>query len=408
MNEAMVRATELQFEAALGEALGHGPPDDLAARIAARLAGDARPTFAWRGRLAAAALLVLGAAVVCAVWWLQERDRARSAAAPVPAPDAAPSPDATTAMAARVAALVADLALPERRKEAMFALGDIGSAAAPLLDEALASGATRAQPDVLAAIGLARQRLALGPTARAFNLPPEQLTLICDYSDNKVRLVDPSGQSLLEFGGIFGAWDAEFTNRGTMLVTEFSTSRVRELDANQETVWEFTDLKNPYDADRLPNGNTLIADTFGSRVIEVTLQRQIVWQYNVDIRPFDADRLPNGNTLIADVLRDRVLEVSPAGEIVWQIGGMHNVHDADRLPNGNTLITLRNAGKVIEVDPTGAVVWELTGLSSPSDADRLPNGNTLVAENTQVREFDADKQVVWRAEMTWAVEANRY
>jgi hypothetical protein len=271
-------------------------------------------------------------------------------------------------MAARVAALVADLALPERRKEAMFALGDIGSAAAPLLDEALASGATRAQPDVLAAIGLARQRLALGPTARAFGLPPELLTLICDYSDNKVRLVDPSGQSLLEFGGIFGAWDAEFTNRGTMLVTEFSTSRVRELDANQETVWEFTDLKNPYDADRLPNGNTLIADTFGSRVIEVTLQRQIVWQYN----------------------------------------GMHNVHDADRLPNGNTLITLRNAGKVIEVDPTGAVVWELTGLSSPSDADRLPNGNTLVAENTQVREFDADKQVVWRAEMTWAVEANRY
>ena len=61
-----------------------------------------------------------------------------------------------------------------------------------------------------------------------------------------------------------------------------------------------------------------------------------------------------------------------------------------------------------EVDHDGKVVWELNGLSSPSDADRLPNGHTVVAENTQVREFDRRKNVVWRKEMTWAVEVNRY
>jgi hypothetical protein len=50
----------------------------------------------------------------------------------------------------------------------------------------------------------------------------------------------------------------------------------------------------------------------------------------------------------------------------------------------------------------------MSGLSSPSDADRLPNGNTMVSENTRVREFDKDKNEVWKKEMTWAGEANRY
>ena len=53
-------------------------------------------------------------------------------------------------------------------------------------------------------------------------------------------------------------------------------------------------------------------------------------------------------------------------------------------------------------------MWSLKGLSSPSDADRLPNGNTLIAENTRVREFDKVGLEVWKKEMTWAVEVNRY
>ena len=42
------------------------------------------------------------------------------------------------------------------------------------------------------------------------------------------------------------------------------------------------------------------------------------------------------------------------------------------------------------------------------NAQRLPNGNTLVAENTRVREFDRRGNEVWKKEMTWAVEVNRY
>lgn len=233
-------------------------------------------------------------------------------------------------------------------------------------------------------------------------------TLIADYSDNRIVEVDDQGRIVFVLEEIFGAWDAECLDSGNLLITEFSVSRVQEVNRKGETIWQFEDLKNPYDADRLPNGNTLIADTFASRVIEVDPDGKIVWTYDQDIRPFDCDRLPNGNTLIADVLKDRVLEVSPAGEIVWEGKSLPNAHDADRLPNGNTLVTLRNKGAVMEIDRDGKIVFELSGLSSPSDADRLPNGNTIVAENTRVREFDRHGNEIWKKEMTWAVEVNRY
>jgi outer membrane protein assembly factor BamB len=233
-------------------------------------------------------------------------------------------------------------------------------------------------------------------------------TLIADYSDNRIVEVDEQGRELFKLEEVFGAWDAECLDNGNLLITEFSVSRVQEVDRTGKQVWFFDALKNPYDADRLQNGNTLIADTFASRVIEVDQAGKIVWSYDKDIRPFDVDRLQNGNTLIADVMKDRIIEVDPAGEIVWEVKGMPNAHDADRLPGGNTLVTLRNKGAVLEIDRDGKVVWELQGLSSPSDADRLPNGNTIVAENTRVREFDRRGNEIWKKEMTWAVEVNRY
>src|SRR5712671_173492 len=233
-------------------------------------------------------------------------------------------------------------------------------------------------------------------------------TLIADYSDNRVVEVDEQGRVVFEMNEVFGAWDAECLDNGNLLITEFSVSRVQEVDRKGNVVWSYEELKNPYRASRLANGNTLIADTFAGRVIEVTKNGEIVWKYDKEIRPFHCDRLVNGNTLIADVMKDRVIEVSPQGEIVWEVKNMNNVHDAERLPNGNTLITLRSAGKVIEVDRDGKTVWELSSLSSPSAAKRLSNGHTLVAENGAVREFDRRANVVWKKEMTWAVQANRY
>jgi hypothetical protein len=255
--------------------------------------------------------------------------------------------------------------------------------------------------------------LACQTQAPPTDIPTMGLTLVVDYSDNRIIEIDSAGTIVNELDNVFGAWDAEILPNGNYLITEFSVSRVSEVTRDGRVVWSLGGdnrgvLKNPYDADRLPNGNTLIADTFGGRVVEVDFQKNTVWSYAEGIRPFDVDRLDNGNTLIADVLEDRVIEVNPEGVIVWEVRDMPNVHDADRLPNGNTLITLRTVNRVVELDRDGKEVFRLDKLNSPSDADRLANGNTLVAENQMVREFDPQGKEVWRREMTWAVEINRY
>jgi hypothetical protein len=155
-------------------------------------------------------------------------------------------------------------------------------------------------------------------------------------------------------------------------------------------------------------GFTLIADYSDNRIVEVDDQGRVGFVLEEIFGAWDAECLDNGNLLITEFSVSRVQEVDRKGKQVWVFEDLKNPYDADRLPNGNTLITLRSKCAVIEVDRDGKVVWELDNLSSPSDADRLPNGHTLVAENTQVREFDRHGNVVWRKEMTWAVEVNRY
>ena len=350
-------AAAARIDTALHELAGVGPAPDLATRVLAALAAERpgrRALAPTQWLLAASALFGVG--VVGAVAWLQ-RDAASSPATaplpqdPPPTPAPAPKPDPK----------------PDPKQD-----------------------------------------------AKPAPVPPRRdLTWIADYSDNLVTAVDADGKVVEHYDGVYGAWDVEPIGDDRLLVTEFAVSRVREIDRKTKTtVWEFENLKNPYDADRLPNGNTLIADTFGSRVLEIDRDGKIVWSFAKDIRPFDVDRLANGNTLIADALKDRVIEVNGAGEIVWELTGLQQVHDADRMANGNTLVTQRstrpqNQGLVSEYDPRGKVVWTLEGLSSPSDADRLPNGNTLVAEKTRVREFDADKKVVFEKSATWSVEVCR-
>ncbi len=407
-----VQAEHQLMTAFLREVHGAQPAPDLLDRILTR--AESPPSRADRARRLglAAALLVAGVAVVAALVWQQQRAGARHAASPVDDPGAQDpqakqdsKPEVDKELQARIDAAIAALASPDLRDDALQALAEIGTPAIPALDRALQVEANRARPHLLAALQSARFSACF---FWAKTKPVEPFTLIADYSDNRVLAVNAKGDTLWSRNDVFGAWDAELTHAGTMLITQFAISSVIEIDARGKVVWKFETLKNPYDADRLANGNTLIADTFGSRVIEVDPAGKIVWEFKDNVRPFDCDRLENGNTLIADVLGARVIEVDRAGKIVWQHEGLRLVHDADRLPNGNTLITLREAQKVIEVDRVGAIVFTLENLSHPSDADRLPNGNTLVAENGMAREYDPQGREVWRREATWPVEVQRY
>lgn len=401
MNDSILAAQEHRLDALLAELGGARPAEDLPARI--RLAAAARPKSHRNSWLMAAGVL-LGVSVVTGLaFW--KRESVQPATSPTDTQDPDKKPDPRNPAFEK---LIRDLELPERRQAAIVGLNTAGNAATSALAAAIAAEQARGRPESLDGLHQAWVGFDFAAAKAAGGLPGSRLELLADYSENQILGVDPTGKTVFELKEVFGAWDAELTPRGTILITEFSVSRVREVDHKGNTVWAFESLKNPYDADRLVNGNTLIADTFGSRVIELNPVGEIVWEYDKDIRPFDVDRLRDGNTLIADVLKGRVLEVTPDGKIAWELTGMDNAHDADRLPNGNTLVTLRNKGAVIEVDPAGHVVWKLEGLSSPSDADRLPNGNTIVAENKQVREFDASGKDVYRKEMTWAVEVGRY
>ncbi len=412
-------AADLRLDGLLAEACGVLPPPDLAERIRARLALTPRATVSGRRRLVAAMVLAAGvlAAFGAALW--QRGQRAALPPVPVqepqdpvkPAPTAQdPDPATLAAIAAEVEKQCKLLELPERRAEALASLAFLGAGAVPPLRAQITAERGRAgrPAEILAMLQWSLFQADPADSKQAFGFGPGPITLMCDYSDNQLLAVDATGKEVWRLGDVFGAWDAELTPQGTVLVTEFSVSRVREVDRQGQTLWSFEKLKNPYDADRLASGNTLICDTFGGRVIEVDRQGEVVWTTERKIRPFDADRLASGNTLIADVLQDRVIEVDPKGEIVWEVRGLRNVHDADRLPNGNTLITLRSDQSVVEVDRDGKEVWRLRGLKAPSDADRLPTGQTLVAENTQVRAFDQAGKQVWQQAMTWTVEVNRY
>ncbi len=356
------RAEVLQLDAALHELAGVVPGDGLAERVLAVCATARAPSRPRGAALPAtwlwAAALFVGLGVVGTVAWLRHVEQ-RAVVAPIQEPQ---------------------------------------------------------PPDPKPPAQMPQEPKPQGPTPGPAPVAKRWLTLICDYSDNRVVALDENDQELFRLDECYGVWDAELLPNGNVLLTEFSVSRVREVTQQGKTVWEYEDLKNPYAAHRLTvgrsAGNTLICDTFNGRILEVQPDGKVFWSYGDHehevIRPFDCEQTPEGNFLIADQLGDRVLEINYHGFVLWQVKNLPGIHDVDRLPNGNTLVTLRNENEVRELDRDGKVVWRLQGLTAPSDADRLPNGNTLVAEHTQVREFDQDGKVVWRHATPWAVEANRY
>jgi len=446
------RAEDQMLDAVLRELGGAGPGSDLAMRISTQLRRT--PRHRRRAWLAAAVLLA-GMGVVAAVavgpWGPRSAQRAaasgqedgvRQTPAPEPEdptrqdptrqdpvkdPAEAPAKDKDAAARQEPNPLSA-----KEREQVHKRIGELSvPTTAPAARAALVALGVRAVPELAGALFVAREHLdaalvmelstilaphfPYGPAKLAMGWPVEKpITLIADYSDNRVVAVDAEGRVYLALEDTFGAWDAELTWDGRLLVTEFSVSRVSEFTPQDlakrqpRPSWTFEGLKNPYCAQKLATGNYLIADAFGGRVIEVDRDGAVVWKYDRDIRPFDAERLADGNTLIADVKGDRLIEVTPEGKVVWEVLELPNVHDVDRLADGTTLVTLRSKNRVQVIDRDGKVLREIAGLSSPSDADMLANGHILVAENAMVREFDTAGKEVWKKEMTWAVEVNRY
>jgi hypothetical protein len=208
--------------------------------------------------------------------------------------------------------------------------------------------------------------------------------------DNRVMLVDPSGNIIWKYG------KAGVTGSGP-----------DELNAPVQNTW-------------LPNHHVLITDQGNMRIIEVTLGKKIVWQYgqtgvsgdgfNQLNNPNSAELLANGNILIADESNNRVIEVTRKKQIVWSYGcasctQLSGAAFASRVPNGDTLISDASNNRIVDVDSDGNVVWTYytnTRVGSVSDpnptrAVQLKNGNILISDqnNMQVIEVDAKQNIVW-------------
>ena len=211
-------------------------------------------------------------------------------------------------------------------------------------------------------------------------------------ADNRVLLVDPTGQIVWQYGQFGQAGD------GPNL------------------------LNTPVQCTFVPGFNVLITDQGNNRIIEVNYHQEIVWQYpggdtnesdQLDA-PNSAEMLANGDILIADQGNSRALEVNPAGEIVntFSAGGTVNtLAFASRLPNGDTLLTDSGNSRIVEVDAQDQVVWQyFTTNAAPTDgagtmsvaapnptrAIRLANGDTLISDqlNNRVIRVDSSGNIV--------------
>jgi hypothetical protein len=160
--------------------------------------------------------------------------------------------------------------------------------------------------------------------------------------DNRVLLVDPSGNIVWQYGqfGVTGSGPDElnapvqstWTPEKTVYITDQGNQRVIEVDMKKNILWQygttgvsgsgFDELNNPNSAELLANGDVLIADESNNRVIEVQKGSENVvatWTAQGTMNaPAFASLLPNGQILVADGGNNRVITLDKGDNIKFQ------------------------------------------------------------------------------------------
>ncbi len=347
-------------------------------------------------------------------------------AAALAAQEKVPTPVTTPGGPARerAAALLQELAVPERCLDAARELCALGPAVLPGLHKMLVDPRPEVvQRALFVASGLSGDveslrmpirrclehkdpGIALAARAAWQALDGGGSTLVTDYQAGKVvRLIGDEVRDLLS--DIPMAMSVDPLTDGSLLVAAYGQGRIVEFDTKGQEVWEFQGLQHPSDIVRLPNGNTLVADSGNLRVIEINREKDEVWSYATDVRPIDVDRLGNGNTLIASYEASGVIEVDPAGKVVWQWRA-DNVRDADRLLDGTTLLTDTSGRCVLRVDAQHRTLRRWPIDFACNDAELLPNGHLVVGGSGAVVEFDHAGQEVWRTKVGYVGHLARH
>lgn len=119
---------------------------------------------------------------------------------------------------------------------------------------------------------------------------------------------------------------------GNVLVSLESEGVARELDPSGNTVWEYGGVTKIHSAIRLPSGNTLIGGGESKRVIEVTSAGQVAWEFSPSDGPelglawiTSVQPLKNGNVLVCNWLGANggagvhAFEVTRDKQVVWKL-----------------------------------------------------------------------------------------
>jgi hypothetical protein len=168
-------------------------------------------------------------------------------------------------------------------------------------------------------------------------------TFIGECTDARLIEVEPSGKIAFElkipapdakYAGHAYIRNARKLANGNYLVCFYSQEVVRELDPKGNVVAEIPAVSGPHSAARLANGNTIVACGDYKKaptVFEVDKAGKTVWQVTHDELPGISlkfmtgfQRLPNGNTVMTNWVghgefgkAPGIIEVTPDKKVVW-------------------------------------------------------------------------------------------
>ncbi len=230
-------------------------------------------------------------------------------------------------------------------------------------------------------------------------------SLICDFSNHRILLLDKHDRVIWEKPGISGACHVRWLRNGRLLVAAAWERRAFELDLELGEVWSFTPaLSDANDmvgcVERMENGHTMVllsSKSGTSSVLEVNPEGDELRRLDFDDEIDDCDLLDDGRLLIVGERSATVRIVDWLGNEYWS-ATTSDPREADLLPNGNVLVADGTARRVVELDKDGKVVWQFSsGLVEPHEADRLSNGNTTIcdSEGNRILEIDPDGKKVW-------------
>jgi HEAT repeat protein len=224
-------------------------------------------------------------------------------------------------------------------------------------------------------------------------------TIIAQY-DNRgqsdIYEVDKKGKVRWRISNLSYAFNFQILRGKRLLIPEYQGGRVTERDFKGKVHWEYK-VYSPISCQRLRNGNTFIASRNG--VVEIDRNKKQVYKIsrpNYDVMA--AHKLRNGHIYLLTNSGSLIHMDAKRKEIKsFNVGSVSYYGSMDVLRNGHVLIPEYNSSQVREYDQNGKVVWKAACMQWPNSAVRLPNGHTLVASQSvqQVWELDRNGKKVW-------------